>query len=237
LASTTTPGSSARRPAVDVEENLLPAAGLLELMSEHPLQRVVFVSSGGAVYGSPHQVPVAESHSPQSLSYHAAGKLALEAMFGVFAQANSVPLVVLRPSNLYGPGQTLRNGFGLVRTVLENAFRGRPTEIWGDGSAVRDYLFIDDAVEACLSLLRSRSPDGVFNVGSGSGTSIREMIALVEHITGRKLPVTDRPARSTDVRDIVLDSGRLTSATGWTPTTTLEQGLRRTWDWVRKAAQ
>ena len=121
LASTTTPGSSARRPVIDAEENLLPATRLAEIMSSCPPERLIFVSSGGAVYGNPTQLPVDESTAPDPLSYHAAGKLALESLFTAFSHANDVALGILRPSNIYGPGQQMRNGFGLVRTLLEKA--------------------------------------------------------------------------------------------------------------------
>lgn len=237
LASTTTPGSSARRPRVDVEENLLPAAALIELMVPHPPERLIFVSSGGAIYGNPPRLPVGESTTPQPLSYHAAGKLALESQFSVFAQASNIPLAILRPSNLYGPGQHMRHGFGFVRTLLEKALRNEPVEIWGDGSAVRDYLFIDDAVEACLQLIDNLDTDGPFNVGSGAGTSIRDLIGVVEDVTGRELTITQRPARGTDVSAIVLETTRLQTATSWTPRIGLEEGLRRTWAWLQETEQ
>lgn len=235
LASTTTPGSSARRPQLDARENLLPAAGLIELLAANPPQRLIFVSSGGAIYGNPRNIPVDESAAPQPLSYHAAAKVALESLFGAFAHAHKVSLAILRPSNLYGPGQPLRHGFGFVRTLLDKALHNEPIEIWGDGSAVRDYLFIDDAVDGCLRLLERPAMEGVFNLGSGTGTSLAEMITRVEQATGRRLLVAERPARGTDVHAIVLDSARLHDATGWAPDTALEQGLQRTWDWLRKA--
>lgn len=234
LASTTTPGSSARHPAVDTEENLLPATRLIDMMATYRPRRLIFVSSGGSIYGNPLQCPVDETAEPRPLSYHAAGKLALEALFGVFAQANDVSLAVLRPSNLYGPGQQLQPGFGLVRTLLDKALRNEPVEVWGDGSAQRDYLFIADAAAACQALIEEPGATGIFNLGSGNGTSISEMIAHVELVAERGLQIKRRPARTTDVYAIVLDPGRLTRTTGWTPNTGLVEGLHLTWDWVRR---
>ena len=237
LASTTTPGSSARNPRIDTEENLLPAARLVEAMSVLPPDRLIFVSSGGAVYGNPDRLPVDESCAPRPLSYHAAGKVALESLFATFAHANGVSLAIVRPSNIYGPGQPLRGGFGLVRTLLEKALRGEAVEMWGDGTAMRDYLFIDDVVEACIRLTDNPQATGVFNAGSGTGTSIRELITLVARVTGRAPEVIERPARGTDVRAIVLDCTRLRAATAWTPTVALEEGLQRTWTWVQDTAR
>ena len=236
LASTTTPGSSARSPAIDTEENLLPATKLAEVMSVLPPDRLLFVSSGGAVYGNPDRLPVDESLAPGPLSYHAAGKVALEALFAAFAQANGVSLAILRPSNIYGPGQPLRSGFGLVRTLLDKALRAEPVEMWGDGSAVRDYLYIDDAVEACSRLIGNPQATGLFNAGSETGNSIRELITLVAQVTGRTSEVAQRPARGTDVRAIVLDCTRLRAATAWTPTVALQEGLEHTWTWARDSA-
>ena len=235
LASTTTPGSSARRPTIDTEENLLPAARLTEAMSSHPPERFIFVSSGGAIYGNPRQLPADESLLPNPLSYHAAGKIALESLFTAFAHTNSVSLAILRPSNVYGPGQQLRSGFGLVRTLLEKALNDTPVEMWGDGDAVRDYLYIDDAVAACLRLIDTEQAIGPFNAGSGSGTSIADLVALVGRVTGRELEVVQRPARGTDVRAIVLDSTRLKSTTSWIPRTDLEEGVQRTWESLQES--
>ena len=232
LASTTTPGSSARSPGIDTKENLLPATMLAKAMSVLPPDRLIFVSSGGAVYGNPERLPVDESCAPRPLSYHAAGKVALEALFTAFAHANGVSLAILRPSNIYGPGQPLRGGFGLVRTLLEKALRGEAVEMWGDGSAVRDYLYIDDAVEACTRLIGNPQATGLFNAGSETGTSIRELITLVAQLTGRTSEVVQRPARATDVRAIFLDSARLREATEWAPCVHLSEGIEKTWGWV-----
>ena len=235
LASTTTPGLSAGRSSVDAIENLLPAARLLEIMASDTPDRLVFLSSGGAVYGNPARLPADESQPPNPLSSHAAGKAALEAFFTSFAHCNKVPLTVVRPSNLYGPGQALRGGFGLVRTLLDKALRGGPIEVWGDGSSVRDYLFIDDAVDACRRLIAQPDLSGIFNLGSGVGTSISALISLVSTVTGRDIEVLTHPARDVDVRAIVLDTGRIGAATGWAAQTALEPGLRRTWAWLRAA--
>ena len=106
--------------------------------------------------------------------------------------------------------------------------------MWGDGSAVRDYLYIDDAVSACVQLIDASQATGPFNAGSGISTSIAELTALVGKITGRDLEIVQRPARGTDVRAIVLHSARLSRATGWKALTDLELGLQRTWAWLGK---
>lgn len=230
LASTTTPGISAKRPVMDVEENLLPAARFLEILAMAPPSRLLLLSSGGALYGNPRYLPVDEVHPVSPLSSHAAGKAALESFFSAFANSSNVSLAILRPSNLYGPGQPLRTGFGIVRTLLEKARHGEPIEIWGDGETMRDYLYIDDAVDACVRLIDAPEAIGPFNVGSGYGTSTNRLVKLTEELTGCAIPVIRRPERDTDVRAVVLDSTRLRETTGWTANTLLKDGLRSTWE-------
>lgn len=232
LASTTTPGLSAGRSSVDAIENLLPAARLMEIMAVHPPARLVFVSTGGAIYGNPVQLPVSETHPSHPLSSHGAGKAALEAFFSSFAHCNTIPLTILRPSNLYGPGQALRNGFGLIRTLLEKVRLGTDFELWGDGGTIRDYLYIDDAVGAVTALMDNTECEGTFNLGSGAGTTTDELINLIQRVTKRDVAVLRRPARQVDVRAVYLDSTRLETLTGWKPTVDLEQGLRHTWRWL-----
>lgn len=230
LATTTTPGTPAANPVQEIEQSLLPSARLIEIMACAAPARLLFVSSGGSLYGNPKQLPVSELQCAAPVSWHAAGKVALEAFFTTFAHASNVPLAILRPSNLYGPGQPLRAGFGIVRTLLEKIRRGEPIEIRGDGSAVRDYLYIDDAVDACCRLLDQPQATGAYNAGSGNGVSIATLIKLCSEATGCSVPVIYQPAPNSDVRAIILDSSRLSGDTGWCPRWSLKEGISRTWD-------
>lgn len=232
LASTTTPGSSAQSPVREVEENVLPALRLLEVLAEFESIRLVYVSSGGALYGNPTILPVPEDQPLWPLSNHGVGKVAVEGFLRVYGGQHGERVTVLRPSNVYGPEQPLREGFGVIRTMLEYVRRGTAMEFWGDGETVRDFLFIEDWVEACWRLLAPGVPVGVYNVGVGEGCSLNTLRAVVERVTGRELRVRWMPARSVDVRGVVLDSTRLRVTTGWTPQTTLEEGIRRMWDWL-----
>ena len=148
LASATTPGSSASHPDLELD-NLTLTLRLLELMQNQPDTHLIFFSSGGTVYGNPQRLPVAEDAPIAPLSNHGAGKAAQEAFCQAFRAAGHA-VTILRPANAYGPGQTMRGGFGLVRTMLEHARAGTAMEIWGDGENVRDFIYIGDVVEACL---------------------------------------------------------------------------------------
>jgi UDP-glucose 4-epimerase len=233
LAAATTPGSSARAPALDVVENLVPLAGFLEALVAVGSKRIIFLSSGGAIYGNPLGLPVTEDHPAQPLSYHAAGKAAAEAFLGAFARQTGASLAILRPSNVYGPGQDLQSGFGLVRTLLEKARSGEESvDIWGSGKQVRDFLFIDDLVDACVRLLDAPTVAGIFNAGSGVGVSLLELVDLVRQVTGQELPVNLQPGRGIDVEGIWLDCRKLRTTLGWEACMQLLEGVGRTWDWL-----
>ena len=192
LASATTPGDTVWSPSTEAEASLLPTLRFLECLQDFPESRVIFVLTGGALYGNAEGAN--ETTLPVPGSYHGAGKVALEAFFSVLGQRRPGGLTILRPSNIYGPGQALRAGFGIIPTLLERARDGGTVTIWGDGSSVRDFLYIDDMVAACRLTLDG--PNGVYNIGAGVGTSLNELIEQVQQITGRKLLVERQPARS-----------------------------------------
>jgi len=234
LASATTPGSSAHQPSLEAELNLLPTLRFLDVMQDFPGRRLIFVSSGGTLYGNPEIEVVPETYPTTALSYHGAGKIALESFLVTFSRLTRTRLTVLRPSNLYGPGQPLKSGFGLVRTMLEHLRQGKTMEIWGDGETVRDFLYIDDMVEVCCRVLAKGDADGeAFNVGAGTGHSINQLRQLTEQITGRALEVAYQPHRQVDVNRIVLDCSKIRSKLGWSPTVPLAEGLARTWQWLQ----
>lgn len=234
LASATTPGSSATHPAMEAELNLLPTLRLLETLQDFPAARLIFTSSGGTLYGNPATSAVTESAPLSPLSYHGTGKLAIEFFLHTFHHLTGQNITVLRPSNLYGPGQSLRHGFGLIRNMLENARCGKPISIWGDGESVRDFLYIDDMVDACCRVISDCRPGWqVFNVGSGEGHSINQIRQAIQEITGIPVQAEHHPARPGDVRSIVLDCTKLHADLGWSPATPLVEGIYRTWQWLQ----
>lgn len=229
LASATTPGSSANSPTMELA-NLAPTARLLESLQAYPETHLVFFSSGGALYGNPQHLPVREEDPAVPLSYHGAGKLALESLIHAF-RARGHAVTILRPSNAYGPWQPLKSGFGLIRTMLEHALNETPLEIWGDGENVRDFVYIDDVTDACSFFLALPDDNDTYNVGSGIGYSINQVHRLVEKITGTQIKIRRRPARGIDVRSIVLSNRKVETTLSWRPKTTLEDGIRLTWKW------
>jgi len=230
LASGTTPGSSARHPELELP-NLALTLRLLELLQTQPSTHVIFFSSGGTVYGNPAIFPATEEGLLAPMSHHGAGKAAQEILCRTLATLDHA-VTVLRPSNAYGPGQTLRQGFGLIRTMLEHAKAGTTLEIWGDGENVRDYIFIDDVVEATLRLIHLPDDCDTYNLGSGVGHSINQVKTVVEQVCGVTLQTRYRPARDIDVRSVVLVNTRLAAQLKWKPCAGLPDGVARTWAWL-----
>jgi UDP-glucose 4-epimerase len=231
LASTTTPGTSALRPTLELE-NLAPSLQLLEVLQQWDDTHLVFLSSGGTVYGNPVRNPVAEEAAQTPLSYHGAGKVALEAFLHAF-RSSARPVTILRLSNAYGPGQHPDQGFGLIRTVLQHMLRGTAMEVWGDGLNVRDYLYIDDAVAAVVAAVNSPADRGTYNIGSGQGHTVNQVLEIAKGVCRSPLQVDYRPARSVDVREVVLDITLARAALGWRPSIDLEEGILRTWTWLK----
>ncbi|NVO04860.1 MAG: NAD-dependent epimerase/dehydratase family protein [Rhodoferax sp.] len=229
LASSTTPGASASQPERELG-NIELSMRLTDKLQKHPDVQLVFFSSGGTVYGNPSTLPVTEEAPTAPLSNHGAAKVAQEA-FCHTLRARGHAVTILRPSNAYGPGQGLKSGFGLVRTMLEHARQGTTLQIWGDGDNVRDYIYIDDIVDATLRLIQAPENAGVYNLGCGVGHSVNQVRALVEKVTGLPVNAVYAAARGIDVRSVVLCRKRLESQCGWQPLTTLEIGIAKTWHW------
>jgi len=232
LASATTPGSSAGNPMAEAETNILPTLKFLDTFRDCKNRWMIFVSSGGTLYGNPETVPVKEKQPLRALSYHGAGKIAIEAFLHAFAHDSGNPVTILRPSNFYGPGQPLRRGFGFIRTVLEHVRTDTEVKIWGDGSTVRDFLYIDDMIKSIQSVLNAGPHTDSYNVGSGEGHSLNDVIGTVEKVCGKPLRVQYSPARQVDVQRVVLDCLKIREKLGWEPETSLEEGIRLTWHWM-----
>ncbi len=234
LIHTTVPGSSMKDPAYDVTSNVANAARWLELLGESSLRKVIYFSSGGTVYGLPERVPITEDHPTNPLNSYGITKLAIEKYTAMYARRFGIDYSILRPSNVYGPGQRLHYGQGVIGIMASRALRGEVLEVWGEGADKRDYLFVADLVSAIVKLLAYRGSFRVFNVSSGAGHSVLDVIAALRtHI--KPFPeVRHLPARDFDVPVNILDSSRLQHETGWQPEIAFAEGIRRTVEWIKR---
>jgi len=233
-ASSSTPGSSAAKPQLD--GNLRTTLAMIEALQDSPACRLVFLSSGGTLYGD-RDVPAREDDPLRPRSYHGAGKAAAEHFIHAWATQYGGTAVTLRPSNVYGPGQSARRGFGIIPTAFDCALHGKPLPIW-DGSTVRDYLYIDDLVDLCMATLAHPLDSGahVFNAASGEGVALDTLIDRIDTVTGRPIERRYEPARRVDIHSITADTTAARSTFHWSPAIALDEGLRRTWQWFSTQA-
>ena len=232
LVSATLPSSSNENPAYDIEANVIATLNLLDECRSAGVNRVLFISSGGTVYGPAHRLPIPEDHPTEPACSYGISKLAIEKYLALYGRLHGLSSAVLRFSNPFGERQNPAAAQGAVAVFLGRVHRGEPIDLWGDGSAVRDYLYIADGVRAFRRVLETPGATGVFNVGRGAGTSLTELIDAIGRVTGRKVIVNRLPGRPLDVPANVLDSSRLTALTGWRPAIDLDEGLARTWAWM-----
>ena len=236
FVSTTIPKTSNDDPIYDVRSNLVDTLQLLESCVEAGVRKVVFASSGGTVYGRPRKVPITEYHPTDPITSYGIVKLAVEKYLGLFEHLHGLDYAALRISNPYGLYQDPDGQQGAVPVFLNRLRTGRPVIIWGDGSVVRDYLYVSDLVEALKLAAETETEPKVFNVGSGQGASLNQLLAIMSEVTGERPEVEYVSGRALDVPANVLDVARVREELGWSATTDLAEGIERTWDWVRALA-
>jgi UDP-glucose 4-epimerase len=230
LASTTIPATSMVDMEYDATTNIRMALRVLDGARQHGVETFVFVSSGGTVYGVPERLPAQESDATHPISSYGVVKLAIEKYVALYARLYGLRGVTLRVANPYGSGQFAGAPIGVIARLLQKIYDDLPFSVWGDGSAARDFLHVDDFVSAVrIVLAQATMMSGTYNVGSGEGHSLNEVIALSSEVTGKAAEVRYEHARPIDVPAIYLCTQKIRSATGWKPTIPLRQGIERLW--------
>ena len=235
LAWTTLPRSSNEDPAADVAANVIGTLHLLEAWRREARGKFVFVSSGGTVYGVPRTVPITEEHPTHPITSYGITKLTIEKYLELYRVLHGVDYCVLRIANPFGERQRVASGQGAVTAFLHRAHRNEPIEVWGDGSVVRDYLYVGDVAEALARTLDYRGSFRVINIGGGVGRDLNQVLAAIERVIGRPVSRRYSPGRKFDVPANVLDIRLARAELGWQPVTPFEDGLRRTLRWIAGA--
>lgn len=232
LASTSVPSTSNEDVSLDIETNLVPLAATLDAMVQVGVKRIVYFSSGGTVYGPTDMSLVPEEASLDPICSYGIVKVAAEKYLGMYRHLYGISPLVLRPSNPFGPRQGHEGVQGFVGTSLGRILRDEPLEIWGDGSVVRDYVYVQDvALAAALAL--ETDVTGAVNVGSGEGRSLLDMVGVLCAVTGVEPEIRYQESRAVDVPRLVLDVRRARDLLGWASTTSLVEGVAAHWDWLR----
>jgi len=237
LASTSTPGTSAARPLQEVNTNLYVTASLLQALQDQPDVELLYMSSGGSLYADASGLPSDESARVHPRSYHGAAKLASEYLISAWCDQFDGKATILRPSNIYGPGQPERAGFGVIPTAFGKILRNETLHVWGDGSVRRDYVYIDDLVRLCTMILDVPMPKGtrIFNVCSGTSVSLNELFDVMEAATGKPLHRSYDAGRAVDASYIAMDATHAEEVYSWRHQTSLKEGLTQTWEWNGRA--
>jgi UDP-glucose 4-epimerase len=237
LIHTTMPASSNNDVLMDASENILATINLLELCKEYGVKRVVFVSSGGTVYGKPLTIPIDENHPTNPVCAYGISKLTIEKYLALYENLYGIQHIILRVANPFGPYHQVGKPQGVVNAFLARALSNVPIEIWGDGSVVRDYVYVGDVVSAIISAATYRGVRRIFNIGSGHGLTLVEVINSIEEIVGHKFDVYYLNSREFDVSSNVLDCSRALAELHWESGTTFHQGLEKTLKWYQSTLQ
>ena len=239
LAWSTFTTTAEQDPARDLVDNVGFFVRLLDCLKGSST-RVVFCSSGGTIYGATEHWPIPEDHPLRPLTAYGAGKVAAEQYAELYQRTSGLDIRVTRLSNPYGFGQNPERLQGALTRFAALALRGLPIEVWGDGTVIRDYIYINDAIEALKRVGQARrnelGPTPTFNIGSGFGASLSDLIDLIQAGMGRTLEVRYNPGRPIDVPWNVLDTSRIARVLSWRPVTTLQDGVALLLDELRGIA-
>lgn len=236
LVSTTLPRSSNADPVFDVETNVAGTIRMLNHAVRLGVKKIVFISSGGTVYGIPRSVPIDEDHPTNPICSYGITKLAIEKYLHLYRTLHGLDYTVLRLANPFGERQRIYASQGAVAVFMGKVLRGETIEIWGDGSVVRDYIYVGDAVAAMISAATYQGDARTFNIGSGVGVSLNEILDSIESVTGRKARRQYTAARAFDVPVSVLATDRAKVALKWAPETSFTEGLAKLMTWMQSGA-
>ncbi|MDC7676506.1 NAD-dependent epimerase/dehydratase family protein [Asticcacaulis machinosus] len=232
-ATSTIPSTAADNIEFDISTNLLGSINLMRACVTQGVKRLVFLSSGGTIYGVPKYHPISEDHPTDPISAYGIVKLSIEKYLEYFNHSYGLDYAVTRLSNPYGTGQALNRQQGIIPIFINRVLNGLPLEVFGDGEAVRDYIYIDDAVGGVLTLIEGAAPHKIYNIGSGVGSSINDIITAINAATGLTAKVSYRPARAFDVNINILDCRRAKIDLGWQASESLSEGILKLAKWYQ----
>jgi len=216
-----------REPVFDASVNILGSINLLELAIQHGLRRFIYIASAGAGYGEPKTVPVAEEYPINPITPYGISKHTIEHYLFTFSFLYGLPYVVLRYGNVYGPRQSSKGEAGVFAIFCEQMLAGVLPVIYGDGSKIRDYVYISDVASANVAALEKGDGE-VFNIGSGMPSTDLEVFNSVRRLLGVSSEPRYAAVRSGEIQRIVLDISKAARLLGWTPNIALAEGARRT---------
>jgi UDP-glucose 4-epimerase len=232
FVSTTTPATSAKDPMIDIDTNIRGSVQLFELCVQHNIKRVIYPSSGGAIYGQDLPRPITENDLTEPVSPYAIGKLAIEGYLRYFQETHNLDYLALRISNPYGVRQNLTGNQGVIPIFLNLIHQGLPINVFGDGSMVRDYIYISDLIDMAVRIFDQPTKYHTYNLGTGEGLPLKGLIEAMEATAHKPVKVNYLPSRPTDIEHVLLDISRYREEFGDPKLISLPDGIAKTWAYV-----
>ena len=229
LISTTVPKTSNDDPAFDLKSNVVDTLYLIDSCLKCNIKKIVYVSSGGTIYGNAKQIPIDEESPTEPECSYGISKLTIEKYLALYNHLYGLDYVIVRPSNPYGERQNPSGILGAISVFLGNIARDEPINIWGDGEVVRDYIYVADLVEGIYKAAFTASFYKIFNLGNGEGTSLNQLVQLIKNITNKSFSVKYTEKRIFDIPIIFLNIQRANRELNWVPKILLEDGIEKTW--------
>ena len=226
LACSTTPVTSELHKEQDIKDNVVSSLRLLEICVARKIEKFIFLSSGGTVYGDHSDALLKEEFACNPRSFHGVMKLTIEHYIQAFHAQHDLPYLIARGGNVYGRRPDAVKAQGAIDVFLKRTMAGEPIEVQGDGTTVRDYIYIDDAVDFLRHAI-TMPVEGIFNMGTGIGTSLREILDIIQRITGKTPQVRHTDQKKFDVASVVLDIQKAKQYLAWAPQYSVEDGIRK----------
>jgi len=233
LVSSTTPAASNADPFIDIDTNIRSSVELFEICVERKIKKVVYPSSGGTVYGDSESDKISEMTPAQPRSPYGIGKLTIEGYLRYFKFTHNLDYIVYRIANPYGEGQNIYGKQGVIPIFMHKFVVNEPITVFGDGEMVRDYIYISDLIYAIANTFNLKNRYSEYNLGSGYGKSVNEIIGAIESVVGKQIEKQYLETPSTYVEKSVLDNTRFINEFSIQPMVSLEEGIRKTWEYVK----
>lgn len=230
LISTTYPATSNKNIQKEISDNIVAAVNFLEACVKNKVKKVVFISSGGTVYGKTFTVPIKEDTVTNPINSYGIQKLTIEKLLYLYNYMYNLDYRIIRLANPYGPYQRVHSGLGVISIFINKAINNEPIRVFGDGNIIRDYIYIDDVISGIINIANYNGSEHIFNLGSGKGLSINEIVDEIEYVLNHTLIVEHVPGRKVDVPVNILDMSRYNNEIGKISYTPLELGIKKTID-------
>ncbi len=232
LAAQISVSHSVRDPLFDASININGFINLLNALLKSSVKRIVYVSTGGAIYGEPPKIPASETTPEAPISPYGLSKLVGEKYLRWYSTNHGLSYAIIRPANIYGPRQDPLGEAGVISIFLGRILNQEPLEIFGDGSDTRDYVYVKDIASICMAAMDSKKND-TYNAGTGIQITLEDLVDTIGEVTSLPYKKEYKEPRPGDVKKIALDITKAKTELNWTPRISLKEGIQYTWDWFK----